>query len=207
MTLGFHRRFGLYVWLGTKTHTIRAHRADGDPQPGLTLHTFIDVRQKSQTRLGNWFCSKAEPIVIAQSRVHGTLQIEIAGNKLTADERELFCWRDGFRRIGSSESNPEGAYLDFDQWARSTHDLSRAFTGQITHWKFATTCIPADDSLATGRAPLPSIYHAELRCAYCISGGRPHPEDWICRKCRQYALPSPIEISSRCIERTKGAAA
>lgn len=166
MLVGFKRRFGLWVWEGSKTHTIRADRADGKTAKprrvlgiakwdGETLYCFIDTRQPGMTRLGNFECVKVEPIVI-EARSDESLQFTIAGVVLDANEANLFCWRDGFRPAGSTQERPGDAYSIFhDYWLTAHPDLwDKPFRGSLNHWEHSTNPIAAT-SRALGRCPLP----------------------------------------------------
>lgn len=154
MTLGFKREFGLPVWEGSKTHTIRdeggrAWRA------GMTCHCFIDSRQKGMARLGNWTCTRVEPIeirlnyrVVDRVPVLSHLDITINGVQLTAGETVDFAWRDGFRPEMRSF-----APMAMAQFWRKEHKLKmqgrrkfRTWRGVVIHWKWTEA----------GRAPLPA---------------------------------------------------
>jgi hypothetical protein len=165
MLLGFKRRFGHYVWEGSKTHTIRAERRDGStPKIGETLFCFVDPRQAGMARLGNWRCSAVEPIVISESLAKPKLEIFLGerSRRLDEGEADLFVWRDGFRNSFSRTYSLEKGCHNFQVFCaywRAQAKGARAlpFGGRVIHWHFDAPLIPAN-SKALGRPPLPAIY-------------------------------------------------
>ncbi len=91
MLLGFKRRFAPAVWDGSKTHTIRLKRVRR-PRVGETCNCYVDPRQVTMALLGRWECVRIEDITITAAG-----GITIAGAELDPSERNLFCWREGFR--------------------------------------------------------------------------------------------------------------
>jgi hypothetical protein len=129
MLLGFKRQFAPYVEEGSKTHTIRAQRADRKiPRVGEVLHCYVDPRQKTMRLLGRFKCSRVEPIEIVGG-YGGIAQIIIAGESLDPPEMEALARRDGFRTGGLREME---AF-----WVK-THGIapSYVFHGNLIHWEF-----------------------------------------------------------------------
>lgn len=159
--LGFKRRFLPFVWLGTKRHTIRMRRIIR-PEAGDNIRAYADSRQKTMAIVGSWECTKVEDIVIERDG-----NIFLSGSKLDADERDLLCWRDGFRaptvlteesllRIGAAGSHQ----LFMGYWnAEAKADPKREypFRGDLIHWRF---------DLA-GRAPLAHVPQIVALCPNC----------------------------------------
>lgn len=137
MTLGFKRQFGLYVWEGSKTHTIRADCSRHFIPGSSMCNCFIDTRQKSMARLGDWGCVNVEPIQIdlqfrrvdLADHISG-LSIRIAGIELSPDEIGAFAWRDGFRPQLKSY-----AWMAMAQFWRDHHGTG-PFTGSLIHWQW-----------------------------------------------------------------------
>lgn len=209
--LGFKRRFCPYVWEGSKTHTIRLKRVLR-PTPGETVRAYADSRQKTMALLGSWECTKVEQIEIDRYA-----NIRVDGLQLDTTERELLCWRDGFRPKGSrlapealefqrlvpSASNVlyHDGTTSFDvfweYWQSEAKDPKRSFPfiGDLIHWRF---------DLST-RAPLPPqlTYYCE-RCGWF---GRTAKEEYCSecaskiRKARAGCVPGlEVRLTSECIE-------
>lgn len=134
MLLGFKRRFALYVWEGSKTHTIRGERAN-PPKVGETCHCYVDPRQKSMALLGRWECVKVEPITITAD------QVLIEGQRLSSDERNALAWRDGFRDMGRHHAFKSMMHF----W-----EGRLPFHGQVIHWKYTEATRAAAPPLPGG---------------------------------------------------------
>jgi hypothetical protein len=156
MTTGFKDWFGGYVWEGSKTHTIRGGERW---RAGMTAHCFVDSRRKGMTRLGNYPVIRVDEIVISETLTNYELEIEIAGCRLTRDEKDLFVWRDGFRVSPSRKyvsSNHECLVKFCEYWrAQAKKERKLPFSGQLIHWQWSkeNTC------------PLPAKYG--LLCPLC----------------------------------------
>jgi hypothetical protein len=133
MLLGFKKQFAPFILDGSKTHTIRAPRKDGQvPKTGETIHCYTGLRQKGAQLLGRWPCVRVQQIRIHPvRRPKGSawyLTIAIDGVTLSPDEANTFAWRDGFRPIRTCDS----LIVMGHWWA----DLGRdeVFTGNLIHW-------------------------------------------------------------------------
>jgi hypothetical protein len=200
MLQGFYRRFGGFVWEGTKTHTIRDHRKDRPPRPGELFYCFIDSQQPTMTRLGNFPVLKVDPIAIAP-KLTIEPEIVIAGELLDEREADLFAWRDGFRvrrgpyRFNGAENLELFANYRFGQ-TKKKRAAARPFDGTLTHWTFDATPIGPKDK-TPGRAPLPSVY--AFICPTCGKLGRrsnerdPRLENF-CISCGADLRPFRVEL-------------
>ena len=110
----FQQRFVPFILAGTKTHTIRARRANPD-KPGNTLYLYTGLRTKKAKLLMRVPCVKVEEITIG---LDGVVYIDQV--KLAADERDQLAKRDGFDDFPHM----------FDFWRGRT-----PFRGHIIHWK------------------------------------------------------------------------
>ncbi len=149
MLLGFKRRFAPHVWDGTKTHTIRLKRVRR-PKVGEICNCYVDPRQITMALLGRWECTRVEDITITAAG-----GIAIANAELDPGERNLFCWRDGFRPSGSTADAPGDAFGVFMEYWTAEAKGIRAFPfeGDVIHWAFRD--LEIGPGFKTGRAPRP----------------------------------------------------
>jgi hypothetical protein len=139
MLLGFKRRFEPYVLDGSKRHSIRAFRKRYF-RAGDICDCYGDVRQTSMHLLGRFPCVRVEIISIFH-RGDGSLAVYIGGQELTASEKDLLAWRDGFRSNGS-EARPCGCFAEMTDFWLEEHGVrphryaprSLDFQGQIIYW-------------------------------------------------------------------------
>jgi hypothetical protein len=125
MLLGFKRRFALFVWEGSKTHTIRNYGNRRAFRIGDRCDCYVDPRHKTMALLGRWECVKVEDI-----RIDSNWQVWIEGQKLSGDERNALALRDGFRDW--QEQGFESPFLQMMAfWSGRL-----PFHGQIIHWKY-----------------------------------------------------------------------
>jgi len=122
----FQPRFVPYVEEGSKTHTIRAARKTQD-KAGNTVHLYTGLRRKGARLLLRAKCTRVQSITVTRDG-----DVIIDGTPLSADERDLFFWGDGFRPKDSSQSNPRGAF----RMAMRFWKDQLPFTGHIIHWDF-----------------------------------------------------------------------
>lgn len=123
---GFKRQFWPFVLDGTKRHTIRCPRRYPDG-PGDLMHMYGMPRRPEMFRLMSAECAKVEPIVLELDR------IELAGVRLTADERDALAWCDGFRPEGSTAAAPGDAFrLMAGFWRASQLPL----VATMNHWAY-----------------------------------------------------------------------
>lgn len=144
MLLGFKRQFGMAVWDGSKRHTIRAKRVIR-PRLGETCYCYIDPRQKTMAKLGEWTCSKVDEITIGLVLKRGTdygftLRIWINADELTVDEVRMLLYRDGFR----AEGDPIQQAVEF--WKTRLRSNNNRWVGDLIHWQWSEE----------SRAPLPA---------------------------------------------------
>lgn len=133
MLVGFKRQFARFVEEGSKTHTIRAPRADGKiPVNGETLHCYVDPRQKTMRLLGRFKCTLVQEVSFARvSEDPGPdgIGVFIDGAILAPDEREALFVRDGFRQPGRSATQQA-----WDFWSGT--GIYLPWNGYLIHWKF-----------------------------------------------------------------------
>lgn len=137
MLIGFMAKFAAYVEQGSKTHTIRARRKDGQKvKLGDTCHCYTGLRQKGSRLLGRWPCVRVQNIRIAsQVRYRmdqAPLFIWIDEVLLTDDEAEAFMVRDGFR-TGTHPNFPAMTEARL-HWGRTLE--TEAFEGDLIHWQY-----------------------------------------------------------------------
>jgi hypothetical protein len=133
MLLGFQRQFAEYVEEGSKTHTIRAKRAQ-TPRVGETCHCYANPRQKNMRLLGRFECVGVQAIRICPSFLDGMpLIVYLDEQILGIDETREFFWRDGFRDGLRSLAPLRAAAF----WER-THGIKpgTAWEGILIHWRF-----------------------------------------------------------------------
>lgn len=147
MIFGFKPQFVPFVLDGTKTHTIRAPRADGSvPRVGQTAHCYKNVRQRSQKLLGAWPIVRVESIVITEFFNKAIpLAISIEGNLLKADEAEQFLWRDGFREPRNFlQVQLKAQYPSIQQaaefWRARLAD-GKHWKGFVIHWDYTKAVV------------------------------------------------------------------
>lgn len=155
MNLGFKNQFVAYVEEGSKTHTIRGGtrwhagmRADlfAEPRRPKVFADFCSHTDKPWSECSCWACERGPstrvtrqvsgmrllfraPVVKVETiEIRANQTVIIAGIELSADERALFAWKDGFRPDGTSESFP--SMIAF--WKGRL-----PFTGQIIHWDYS----------------------------------------------------------------------
>ncbi len=185
MMLGFKRRFAPMVWAGTKRHTIRLDSVL-ERRVGETCYCYVDSRQATMAKLGQWTCSQIQKISIYAD---GTITVD--RQELDRDEKDLLCWRDGFRPETATERMPRGSFRTFmDYWcAEAKGKRAFPFNGKIIHWAFE----------ASSRAPLPP--QLMVRCIMCQWSGiaasnLTRPRDWV--KCPQCGISSDLfDVSLR----------
>ena len=112
----FKPRFVPLILAGSKTHTIRTHRAHPD-KPGNTLHLYTRLRTKKAQLLRRVQCVAIQEIVIADLMPP---VIFIDGEALNHSEEEAFANRDGF--------------LSFQEMMEFWKGRL-PFKGQIIHWR------------------------------------------------------------------------
>jgi hypothetical protein len=135
MLIGFKQRFAPFVEDGSKTHTIRAIRADGKtPKTGEVLHCYVNPRQKSMRLLGRFPCVRVQDIEInwLAKNTGMTLIIAIDGIDLHPYEAAAMAYNDGFRTRGASDALNEM----HDYWHKLHGHEAFPFRGKLIHWKF-----------------------------------------------------------------------
>jgi len=153
---GFKKRFVPFILDGSKTHTIRARRVLCD-KPGNTMHLYTRLRQKGARLLGRFPCVRVETIRITEDH-----RVFIDDAELTADEKDLLAWRDGFRISETvfAISDPQlpehcGCFelLMMQFWRGRL-----PFEGDIYHWKWSappSSPSPAPQRKATRKRAKP----------------------------------------------------
>jgi hypothetical protein len=130
--LGFKRRFAPFVEEGSKTHTIRAIGKRRAFRPGDICDCFVDSRQKTMRCIGRFKCVRVEEIAIHPTHQQSKpIAVFINGERLTAEESDLFFYRDGFRELTGE------TYQHMHQAAEFWRFPDRApFVGHLIHWEF-----------------------------------------------------------------------
>lgn len=129
----FQKRFAPYVEEGSKRHTIRARRKHED-KPGATMHLFTGLRQKGARLLGRFPCVRVESILITADH-----RVFVEGVELSADEKDLLAWRDGFRWDKSQDGDVLTAkhYGCFERLMMLFWSGRLPFEGNIFYWKWS----------------------------------------------------------------------
>ena len=125
--LNFKGQFVPKIEDGSKPHTIRALRVDGqDPLPGDMLHLYYGLRTKAVRLLRREACEYAVDVVIQPSagNVHHVL---LAGRPLGQGDIELLARQDGFDNAAA-----------FVRFFEDNHGLP--FTGLLIGWTPTPTC-------------------------------------------------------------------
>lgn len=130
---GFKKMFVPYIEDESKTHTIRALRKGRSKhaEPGDRMVLYFGMRTKYCTKIREAICVKRLPIII---KLTGII---IGGLTLTAEERTLLAWRDGFRPEGSTADQPGEAWQLMKEFWKKEHciDAQTHFFGVILYWK------------------------------------------------------------------------
>lgn len=164
MILGFKDQFVPYVREGSKTHSVRS---GGRWKVGMRADLFEKVRQKGMSLIFRAPVVKVEPVFIWEIRdqhidgwprwnlcpLHKRTMIRIGfpeNAPLSADELNLFAWRDGFRPEGSTlveDGAPrprlyaDGCFkLMVKFWAQQ-HRFGKSvhkFEGQLVYWDYGS---------------------------------------------------------------------
>lgn len=133
MILGFKDQFVPFVKDGSKTHTIRG---GARWKAGMRADLYARPRQKDMRLL-----FRASVLKVEWIRIGPDYRIAIDGMELDEGEKDLFAWRDGFRRVDlRPQGAPEswGCFHEMMDFWRKTHDLAKKpFHGQIIHWDYA----------------------------------------------------------------------
>lgn len=144
----FMQRFSPFVIDGSKPHTIRARRKHPAKQ-GDTLYLYEAMRTKWCKKLREEICTAAPTIIIDNDQevyildrrledheielkgdqlIVDVLAVEMHHAKLSAYDKDVLAWKDGFRNSESSKGCFETMYRFWSQ----THHLP--FVGDIIYW-------------------------------------------------------------------------
>lgn len=133
----FQERFVSFILDGSKFHTVRKGR---DPTgrgrhaaPGDKLYLYTGMRTKGCRKVGEAVCEAVMQIYITEE---GILPQETYSGDiipLSAEQREVFAWSDGFRPLGTTIDRPAGAWEMMKRWFRQTNGLP--FKGVVIYWK------------------------------------------------------------------------
>lgn len=120
----FKARFAPFVLDGSKTHTIRAVRANPD-KPGNKVHLYTGLRTKKAKLLFRSVCVKVEEIFIRE--LTDGPAINVNGLDLDDSECNALAYRDGFRSRGT-----DGAFAEMMEFWEGR----LPFEGHVIHWKY-----------------------------------------------------------------------
>ncbi len=138
MLINFKPQFRPFIENGTKRHTIRGNRKDGQlPHVGEVLHLYTGLRQPGAQLIGRWPCTGTQPIIIMPLG-ESNLQVALEGIVLSLEETALFLWRDGFREylgIKISEGNTMSIAAARAFWNEPL-SIKPMFAGHVYHWAF-----------------------------------------------------------------------
>lgn len=145
----YKERFVPMVLDGSKSQTVR-NRRRYPAKVGDALYHYFGLRTQWVRPLRTEFCRDTHSLSI--SKKHGIVfyiglltekQLKQAAKSprrkslpvlkvLSAADRDLFAWRDGFRPAGSTEQNPSGAYELMIRFWTQTHALP--WSGDVIYW-------------------------------------------------------------------------
>lgn len=150
----FKPRFVPYILGGTKRHTIRAERKGANDVPGRWMHLYTGLRHKGATLLFRAPCIRTEFVRITEDhrvfigasfghescRPYGEGHLVPGGFvELTADERDLLAWRDGFRIDGTVmeiTDPPTAPHIGCFALMMQFWSGRLPFEGLIYHWGY-----------------------------------------------------------------------
>lgn len=148
----FQKQFAPYVKDGSKPHTLRAYRIDGQlPKPGQLAHLYTGMRTPKCEKLidpspeiltvitvfifpnGDFYTTALMDAEEAELYLHFPDRLdEIESSKITHFMKNSIAWEDGFRPPGSSFSQPGEAFELMKSWVSKTHILP--FAGTLIRW-------------------------------------------------------------------------
>jgi hypothetical protein len=147
----FKERFVPLIQNGTKTHTIRNRRKNGQlPKVGDPIYLYYGMRTKFCTKLGEEPCIDVKSIyiddanIILYERVLDLSELATAIRSpfhvslpafevLDNQQRNDFAWADGFRPDGSKPDFTVGSFYLMQKWWQLTNDLP--FVGDVIYWQ------------------------------------------------------------------------
>lgn len=126
----FRPQFTAHIRSGRKKHTIRAKRKDGwVEKPGNTMYLYENVRTKNGKHIDDRECARVEEIRIEMQVYVGKSvllrgcqfpHVIVAGNDLSATEKEALAFADGF-----------DSFADMMKFWKG----KLPFEGYIIHWR------------------------------------------------------------------------
>lgn len=134
--LPFAKQFEVFVWEGSKVHSVRGFRKgwppEFQPKPEELANCYGDSRTKNMHLLGRFPFKPCDYIEIWPSGAD-FLCIAINQSQLGLDEAMDFAWRDGFR----PQSRLDQPLTMMRRFWDARHKVSdKRFSGVLLHWDY-----------------------------------------------------------------------